>query len=145
MRRRVDWLTRSIFLAIFLAMLVQGCDLLLPEKSPQEKAQECYNRGLALVQQGDFGQAARLFSEATQLDPGKGEYFMQHGMALIKNGESGQAVMSLSKAADMMPESVEPDWQLGLFYDGMNKPGQALKHFRKVLLKDDENIEVLSS
>ena len=76
---------------------IQACELFQSEAPPQERAQQSYNMGLNMAKQGDWGQAARLFGEASQLDPTRGEYFLHHGKALLKNGETGQAVMSLSK------------------------------------------------
>ncbi len=93
-----------------------------------------YYLGTTLMELGDYGRAAEVFSELTRLNPQSSRAFMQLGIALSTRApgaqtDSAAAARAFARCAEINREETGPFLRLGLLHLNQNHPEEALRLF----------------
>ena len=89
-------------------------------------------QGLALLQQGKFGDAAEAFQEAAQSSPKSPGPLNNLGIAKLQAGNRQEAIEAFQEAIHRDPKSVEAHYNLSLTYSAMGDKWKARIEFLSV-------------
>lgn len=113
--------------------LVELRDRILTQPKPlrgdRKKARKLNDQGLGYFKAEQYAEAARVFQQATQLDPSDVEIVNNLGYALLEEGRLQEASEALTKALLISPDRT-PAWtNLGQVYAMMGQKQQAVACF----------------
>ncbi len=96
-------------------LILAGC------KSPEEKAQDFYQKGQAFYQEGDLGKAEVEYKNAIQIDKKMADAY--YGLALVyeKRQEIKKAASFIRKALDSNHKHLEASIKIGRIHDMTGK------------------------
>lgn len=97
------------------------------------KASELVTEGQNLLSQRKAGQAAKLFQQATELDPKNATAWHLHGYSLHVLGKLDEAIQSHRKAAGFPQTKVVALYNLACAYSLKNEKAAALKFLEKAI------------
>lgn len=92
-----------------------------------------YNEGLAMVERGDFVDAAREFRRAIELDPGFADAHFNLGVTYQRMKAFEKALESYRLAADIEPDNADYQNATGSAYFHLGRYDRAVSAFRKAL------------
>jgi tetratricopeptide (TPR) repeat protein len=95
---------------------------------PADEAEDTYQRGLKVLGQGNFDQAAADFSEAVKLKPDEAKYYGMRATAWLRKGDYNQGIADMKTAIRLNSNDLGANYQ-----PSSNKElsPEALKHGRK--------------
>ncbi len=96
-------LRKGIALLIGAAVILQSCAGL----SVRSQAQEAFNTGLALFNQGRYAEAIPHLDRATRLDPEFGKAYLCMGRSYVALGKWKEALPPLRTAYRLAPEETQ--------------------------------------
>jgi Tfp pilus assembly protein PilF len=130
-----------------LGALSAGCRNAPPSESGRvtvaqrrETAYQANNRGVALMEQDAYADAARAFREALSTDPGLRLAGINLAIALYYAGQMAEAQQAASDARRGSPAAPQPPYILGLVARAQNQPQAAVDAFMRVLEIDPSDI-----
>ena len=99
-----------------------------PPRGDRRRARELNESGLAQWQRQRYEEAARLFRQAREADPGDAEIAENLGYSLLKAGRVAEAEPPLLDALALAPERASAWGSLGMIYakQGKHRAGVAL-------------------
>ncbi len=101
---------------------------------------EYYIRRARLMQygleEGNTGEAIRLYEKTVQLSPHNADYWAELAKAYEWVGRLGDAQKAYERAQFLFPNSPDITWELGNFYLRTGKTHQAFQAFQKAMLGD---------
>jgi tetratricopeptide (TPR) repeat protein len=106
----------------------------------REAAYRANNRGVALMEDGSYPDAARAFREAVMTDDGVRLARINLPIALYYAGELDEARTAADEARRDAPDSAQPVYMLGLIARAQNQPDAAADAFTRVLMLDPSDI-----
>ncbi len=126
----------AVTLLVSMLMLA-GC------KSPEEKAQDFYQKGQAFYQEGDLGKAEVEYKNAIQIDKKMADAY--YGLALVyeKRQEIKKAASFIRKALDSNPNHLEANIKMGRIHVLTGKFDEALKLSINTLNVSPQNYDAL--
>jgi Tfp pilus assembly protein PilF len=120
-----------------LAALLTALTLIVqPAETPRQRLERAYrlsNRGVALLEQYNYGGAADAFREALGVEPSLGHAHLGLAIALLYDGKGEAALPEARAAQTAMPSAPQPPFVLGLIARALNQPDVAEPAFRRVL------------
>ena len=114
-----------------------------PQPSPAERREAAYranNRGVALLEQLQYEQAAAAFREALQLDPTLRLAHINLPIALFYAGRTQDAARDAAAARARFSDAPQPPYLIGLIDRAENRLDAAAEAFRRVLAIDPDDI-----
>ncbi len=97
-----------------------------------DEAEDAYQRGLTVLGQGEFDQAAAAFGEAIKLKPDEAKYHGMRGTAWLRKDDYGQGLADLKEAIRLNPNDLGAKYQPT---SGKELSAAALEHGRKQVEK----------
>jgi tetratricopeptide (TPR) repeat protein len=111
--------------------------LLVPfQKTAVEEARSQANRGVALLEQFRFTEAAAAFEEVVRMNPGSASGYVNLGIAYFNERDFEKARVALEKAKTLAPESPYVHYNLGLIDKLQGNTEAAVAAFEKVAALD---------
>lgn len=101
------------------------------------------SQAVRAYESGNLHEAARLFREATQADPGKASYFTNLGVAFGELGDDLQAFNAYRRAVELNPRELSAYLNMGYLYMERERASEAREMWEKVvrLAPDSEEAE----
>jgi Tfp pilus assembly protein PilF len=135
------------FAALALICALCACRSQPPAQSDQtsaaqrrEAAYRANNRGVALMEDGSYADAARAFREAVMTDDDVRLARINLPIALYHAGQLDEARTAANDARRDAPDSPQPVYMLGLIARAQNQPDAAADAFTRVLMLDPSDI-----
>lgn len=123
--------TKGIFLAVLLSILLSGC---AGSKSlSKKKSQALENLGNSLIQQGDLRGGLKKLIEASNLDPDNANIHNELGLAYRDLRAFQKSLIHFKKALSFNPDFPEVYNNLGTLYILMREWGLAIECFQKAI------------
>ena len=98
----------------------------------REHAYRVSNRGVALLEQFKYPEAAAAFTDAVRLAPSLGLAHLNLGLALFYSGDLAGAAREETEAARLLPSLPQPSYILGLVARADNRDDDAVAFFERV-------------
>jgi len=134
---------RRLLAALALIAASGACSTQPPAQSSEtstaerrESAYRANNRGVALMEQGSYADAARAFRDALMADPRLRLARINLPIALYYAGELDDALRRANDARGAAPDAPQPVYILGLIARAQNQPDAAADAFMRVLTLD---------
>ena len=134
---------RRLAAAVVLAASCTACRNAPPSQTSQviaaqkrEAAYRANNRGVALMEQDAYADAARAFREALTTDAGLRLARINLPIALYYAGQLPEAMQAASDASRQYPDAPQPVYVLGLVARAQDQPQAAVDAFTRVLAID---------
>ncbi len=127
MTRRTSRAAAALLLAGGLASCGPASD-----NSVRERAYRVNNRGVALLEQLKYPEAATAFREALGIDPSVSMARLNLALALFYAQDLDAAQHEAEAAAQALPAALEPPYLLGLIARAQNRPDAARAFFDRV-------------
>ena len=104
---------------------------LIQDRQPSvERARECHQRGLALIDQDRTSDAEKAFREALSLDPTYAAAHNNLGILLLDHhGRGYEAAIEFTLAARLAPAAPQPHVNLGRLYEAVQWHPAAIKEY----------------
>lgn len=102
----------------------------------REQSQLIFQKGLGLLQQGNFEQADKLFNQAHQLDKGNVDVLNLLGIRAYQKQDYQIALEFLNQANNIYPNSAQTLCNLGLVHHALTQYSDALQYFNLALSID---------
>lgn len=96
--------------------------------------------GLFALEDGDYTQAVKLFSKASNIDKAKSIYFYNLGNAYFFNGWMEEATQAYKNAIGLEPENLSYRYSLAYLYYRMKEFEKAKNEVSFILLQDENHI-----
>ena len=106
----------------------------------REAAYRANNRGVALMEQDAFADAARAFRDALTTDPDLRLARINLAIALYYAGQLPDAAQAANDARRESPDAPQPPYVLGLIARADNQPQAAVDAFSRVLAIDPSDV-----
>jgi Flp pilus assembly protein TadD len=106
----------------------------------REAAYRANNRGVALMEQDAFADAARTFREALTTEPGLRLATINLATALYYAGQLPEATQAADQARRDSPDAPKPSYILGLIARAQSQPQAAVDAFSRVLMLDPSDV-----
>src|SRR5262245_12769595 len=106
----------------------------------REAAYRANNRGVALMEQGSYADAARAFREALMTEPGLRLPRINLPIALYYDGQLDEAKRAADDARRDAPDAPQPVYMLGLIARAQNAPDAAADAFTRALMLDPSDV-----
>jgi len=106
----------------------------------REAAYRANNRGVALMEQGSYADAARAFREALMREPGLRLPRINLPIALYYDGQLDEAKSAADDARRDAPAAPQPVYMLGLIARAQNAPDAAADAFTRALMLDPSDV-----
>ncbi|HUG44061.1 MAG TPA: FG-GAP-like repeat-containing protein [Acidobacteriota bacterium] len=100
---------------------------------------ELNNRGVALMDQFQFGDAASVFKRMVELDPSVPTGWVNLGIAQFYDRLYDEAEESLKRGLEREPENLCAHYVLGLLYQTLDRVEEAVEAFRFVNREDPQD------
>ena len=97
-------------------------------ESPGEKG---FKRGNELFQAGKYEEAAEVYKEAINKEPGEPIYYNNLGTSYIKMGKNEEALATFKKMLELQPDSYSANKNLGELLGAQKMYKEALPYFSK--------------
>jgi curved DNA-binding protein CbpA len=111
-----------------------------PSASPQYRAEESFQQGLATLQRGDAAAAVPYFGEAVRLAPQQAHYHALYGRALMSNAQMRrQAESELQRAITLDPQNASFHVALAELYATVGLPRRAEGELERALALDPQH------
>jgi tetratricopeptide (TPR) repeat protein len=107
-----------------------------PGQTPQIDARRQANRGVALLEQFRFTEAAAAFEEVVRADPNSAAGYINLGISYFNERDFEKARAALEKAKELAPESPYVHYNIGLIDKLQGNTEAALASFEKVRALD---------
>jgi len=140
-------MNRRLAAVVLLGSLWTGCRNAPPPQTGQaisaqqrEAAYRANNRGVALMEQDGYADAARAFREALATDSGLRLARINLAIALYYAGQLPEAAQAANEASRGSPDAPQPPYVLGLIARAQNQPDEAIQAFMRVLAIDPSDI-----
>jgi tetratricopeptide (TPR) repeat protein len=117
--------------------------LVLPPGVSAEEAANEYFQKSKIAQNAD--ERITLISNAIELNPKPGYYYIQRGRAYLSKKEYQKALTDLDKAIEAIPNSFIAYNLRGLVYDALDKQSQAMNEFNKAISLNPAYAEAYSN
>jgi tetratricopeptide (TPR) repeat protein len=118
-------------------IVLLGALLLSPaQKAPREEARSQANRGVALLEQFRFTDAAAAFEDVVRMDPGSAAGYINLGIAYFNERDFEKSRAALERAKALAPESPYVHYNLGLIDKLQGNSEAAVAAFEKVASLD---------
>jgi tetratricopeptide (TPR) repeat protein len=92
--------------------------------------------GAALVETGEYAEAAKVLEEVVKASPrGDGFALTQLGRARLGARDPAKAIESFERAIEVNPANLEAEFYLGMAYEASGKTDEAVKVFARLLEK----------
>ncbi|XP_013103199.2 tetratricopeptide repeat protein 28 [Stomoxys calcitrans] len=98
----------------------------------------------AACQNGDFGTAVILYTDALQLDPSNYILYSNRSAARLKQGQFALALQDATKARELCPQWPKAYFRQGVALQCLGRYGEALASFAAGLGQDPQNKQLLS-
>ena len=108
-------ITRRFFTLLLAGLFISSCSMLPGMVS---NAQNEFDLGLALFNQGRYQEAAAHFQKATELDPNFGRAFLYLGRAYVSLQSWSLALTALRRAYQLVPDDTKSE-VLGILVDAL--------------------------
>ncbi|XP_023245783.1 tetratricopeptide repeat protein 28 [Copidosoma floridanum] len=105
---------------------------------------ETVRRSNAACQNGDYGLAATLYTEALALDPLSHVLYSNRSAAYLKMGMFAQALQDAVRATELSPEWPKAYYRQGVALQCLGRYGEALVAFSVGLAREPDNRQLLS-
>lgn len=126
--------TQVIVVAVFTAGLFLRAS---SARSWQSQDAEAYaNRGVALLEQFRFADAAKAFEAFVELEPDDASGHINLGIAQFNEREFDQALVSFTRALSLAPDNPYVHYNLGLVYKLQGKTDAAVEAMERVAAID---------
>jgi tetratricopeptide (TPR) repeat protein len=106
------------------------------QKSPENDAQRQANRGVALLEQFRFSEAAAAFEDVVKAAPGSAAGYINLGISYFNERDFEKARAALEKANELAPESPYVHYNLGLIDKLQGNTEASVVAFEKVRTLD---------
>ena len=126
-------------MAIGVACAIAACGP-RTARSDLEAAYRANNRGVALLEQFDYGQAVEAFRDALTRDPSMRLARINLPIALFYDGKNMDAAEQARAASRAYPDAPQPLFILGLAARADNRMDEAADAFRRVLRLDPDDV-----
>src|SRR5215469_17280254 len=97
----------QLFFFSYSIALTSHCKASVPQAKPPVTADSEYQKGLALLKDGDIEGARRAFERTVQLAPKSAEAHNSLGWILFSQGENDKAIQELRTAVRLKPSLLE--------------------------------------
>lgn len=113
----------------------------LPVKVAQDsdsfqQAEELYNNGTNLQEQGDLETAIAQYREAIRLNPNFAEAYVNLGVALVKVGQMEEGIAAYHKALDIDPDLAAAHYNLGNAFGEQQQLTEAIAAYEQAIRID---------
>ncbi|XP_073830293.1 tetratricopeptide repeat protein 28 [Musca autumnalis] len=98
----------------------------------------------AACQNGDFGTAVLLYTDALQLDPSNYILYSNRSAARLKQGQFALALQDATKARELCPQWPKAYFRQGVALQCLGRYGEALASFAAGLGQDPQNKQLLA-
>ena len=132
---------RKNLAAVICLFLLSGFSLKgssLQQETPTEASQHA-NRGVALLEQFRFTEAAAEFEAVVVLEPNSVPGLVNLGIAYFNQRDLDRARMTLERAKALAPDDPHVNYNLGLIFKLTGNTEDAAHAFQKVLERDAED------
>ncbi|RMD89217.1 MAG: tetratricopeptide repeat protein [Calditrichaeota bacterium] len=99
------------------------------------------SRASALMIQGQYAEAEKLFEQVVRLDSTDALAFLNLGSVKMKLGKTDEAIAALIRCLQLKSSQSVAHMLLGRIYSQKNEPKMAEKHYRAALRADPQNDE----
>jgi tetratricopeptide (TPR) repeat protein len=123
---------RWVFLCATLAAAACGRGTAPADDQARERAYRENNRGVALLEQFQYAEAAAAFRRAFQIDASVAIARLNLSLALFHAQELPAAAAEAAAAARLLPALPHPPYVLGLIARAENRVEEAQRHFQRV-------------
>ncbi len=130
----------SLAAVAFLLLTAAGCERGKPAPSPRERAYRANNRGVALLEQFSYPEAAAAFREALRIDSGLTLAHVNLSIALLHAQELAGASHEANEAARLLPSAPQPAYLLGLIARTEGRAPDAVREFERVHQLDPADV-----
>ena len=96
------------------------------------KKTDWYNKGVALVKMGLYGEAVKCFDRVIELNPNNADAWTNRGRALVEMGRYTEAIKSHDRAIEISPQDGYALYSKGLALERMGRREEAMKYFGEV-------------
>jgi len=123
-----------------LAFAVPGCG---GEPALDEELEQAYranNRGVALLEQFDYEQAAAAFREALAAEESLSIAHLNLSLALLYAQDLQGALASAAEAERLLPSAPQPPYVIGLVERAQNRTDEAIRAFERVREIDPSDV-----
>ena len=132
---------RGLLVAAALTAAVTGaCRRGADRAAAREQAYRANNRGVAELEQFNYGEAADAFRQALHLDDSLAITHINLGLALLYSQDEAGAAREATVAARLLPAAPQPHYILGLAARAQNRPSEALREFERVRQIDPRDV-----
>lgn len=137
---------RFSLLCLFLALLLStGASISLSQNpkddfARRERAYTENNKGVALLEQFNYKDAAEMFRRALQIDEGLAVAHINLAIALYNIPDIEAANTEATKAVNLAPGIAQPHYILGLIAKSNNQSEAAITSFKRVLEIDNTDV-----
>ncbi len=131
---------RSLVAIAGLAILAGACSSTSDDSAARERAYRANNRGVALLEQFAYEEAAVAFRSALGVDPVLPIAHVNLSLALLYAQDLEGARTSGTEAARLLPDAPQPPYILGLIARAENRTEDALREFQRVHALDPEDV-----
>jgi len=104
-----------------------------PKDESQCYGETAYQRGSEYLQQGDYDQAIRAFSEALELTPRSANAYSNRGLAHTQKRQYDKAIADFNEALKIDPKSTDTLRYRGFAYVQQGQYDQAISDYTKAL------------
>ena len=109
----------------------------------QQTAEDWFNKGVALDDQGNYADAIKAYDEAVKLDPNYAEAWYNNGNALYREGKYNESIKAFNEAIKAYDEAIKQDpndadlWNnKGIDLKNQGKYDEAIKAFDEAIRLD---------
>ncbi|WP_167853464.1 tetratricopeptide repeat protein [Roseovarius aestuariivivens] len=129
------------FLLLSAALLLAGC------QSSEERAQEHFESGLELLEQGDVSRALVEFRNVFRLDPTHKEARLLFARTMLEEGNEGQAYQQFLRLSEQYPNDLEARIELAELSIASQNWEEGERHGRKARELDPDNprVQIISA
>ncbi len=125
----------SLLLVILVVTLTLGCST-GPSEADLQKAQEYYNQGLNLMDQGKYPEATAEFDKCLKIDPNNKEVWLNKGLSLANQLKYSESLESIDRSIAIDQKYKEAWFYKGRVYQQMVKHSEAVECFDKAIAID---------
>ena len=102
-------------------------------RRPDDNADDCFERGLILEQEGDLVGARQAYERSIELDPELGDAYVNLGRLFHQEGDAIRAGELYSQATDCQPDDPVAHYNLALALEDQKNLPDAVSHYRRAV------------
>jgi tetratricopeptide (TPR) repeat protein len=137
---KVATVNRVCAACVVFGMVAGACTRSTSSSEVREQAYRSNNRGIALLEQFNYPEAAEAFRQALQIDSSIANAHVNLGLALLYAQDLQGAAREAAEAARLLPSAPQPPYILGLIARAENRTADALREFERVKQVDAADV-----